>query len=155
MLSIRALTLLTRHPSLPQHQTPSNDTLSFSYSSDSDFEAREEQSTRRVRWAPGTKSPSPPLLYEQPIQDKVSPRTKGKEVHHLSLFHDDCPRDESECDDVLTAATLQLVDLQWLLGRKASSNDYGLDWILDGTALSDEEKDEEEFFTVFVDVFVD
>ena len=55
----------------------------------------------------------------------------------------------------MTAATLQLVDLQWLLGRKASSNDYGLDWILDGAALSDEEEDEEDFFAVFIDVFVD
>ena len=106
------------------------------------MEARDEPSTRRVRWASGTKSPSPPLQYEQPIafQDRLSSRTKNEEVHHLSFFRYDCPRD--------TAVTLG--DLEWLLGRKASSDEFSLDWILDGAALPSEEED---FLIVFVDVF--
>mmetsp|Transcript_11572 Transcript_11572/g.27158 ORF Transcript_11572/g.27158 Transcript_11572/m.27158 type:complete len:188 (-) Transcript_11572:572-1135(-) len=141
-----------KRPSLPQDHPPRDETRSSnaveSNSPDSDFEAREKPSTRRVRWASGTKSPSPPLQYEQPIafQDGSSSRTMNEEVHHLELFRHDSPRDESERDD----SAVTLGDLEWLLSRKASSNEFSLDWILNGAALPYEEED---FLIVFVDVF--
>jgi len=70
----------------------------------------------------------------------------NEEVHHLELFRHDSPRDESERDD----SAVTLGDLEWLLSRKASSNEFSLDWILNGAALPYEEED---FLIVFVDVF--